>query len=111
MKSLNSLKNLWYKDFLFETSQGQSFVNNIQPYVEILYAIIMNELMSEFKQDKPVGFSVGFDLWSSRSMVHSLLVISYHYMTSDLIMKTLILDAVPFDEKHTAANIAIKLKE
>jgi len=74
--------------------------------LSLLYALVMDSMLLEFDCK---SFSVTFDLWSSRSIVHSLLSITYHFVDDCFNLRSLVLDAVPANCKHTADNFAILL--
>lgn len=72
--------------------------------LNMLYAAVVRTEVAAFQEAD--AFSITFDAWTSRSMQHSLLAITYHWCDATFKMHEAVLDSVPLEQSHTAEHLA-----
>jgi hypothetical protein len=77
--------------------------------LDVLYACCLDQMKTKLRTAD--GFSVSFDLWPSTTIARSLLSITYHFLSPDLELHSLVLDAIPMPPYPTVRAIATALAD
>lgn len=79
----------------------------IDKSLSFLYGAVLVFQIEEFHLAD--GFSVTFDIWTSRDKQHSFVCITYHWLNTEMDPKEGVFDVVNLTKNHTAGYLAVLL--